>query len=61
MWEVSAMVPIVHWGRGHVPMLLVNYREYLDIWADKIFLCVSEKYPWCRLGSFVSPGQPSAV
>ena len=40
MWEVSAMVPIVHWGRGHVPMLLVNYREYPDIWADKIFLCV---------------------
>ena len=36
----SNVVPMVH-----VPILLVNYRQYPDIWADKIFVSVSEKYP----------------
>ena len=46
MWVVSNVIPLVHWtGQGHFPILLVNYREYLDIWADKIFVFVSEKYP----------------
>ena len=39
MWVVSNVIPLVHWtGQGHFPILLVNYREYLDIWADK-YLC----------------------
>ena len=49
MRVVSNVVPMVH-----VPILLVNYREYLDIWADKIFVRLGEISSCCRLGDHLS-------